>query len=256
MNKVALITGSSRGIGFGIAEDLAQNGFDLVINGVRDENQVTGAIEQLQSYGTNIIYAKGNIGLKEDREAIIQKTKERFGKLNILVNNAGVAPKERKDILEIDESDYDYLMDINLKGPIFLTQLASLWMLEQKNNTPDFEGCIINISSVSAEMVSVQRAEYCISKAGLSMLTQLMAVRLSEVGIPVYEVRPGIIETDMTEVVREKYEKLLSDGLALERRLGKPADIGKVVGTLVKGDIPYATGQVITPDGGLMVRRL
>lgn len=256
MNKVALITGGSRGIGFGIAEILAQSGLDLAINGVREEMHVGAAIEQLQSYGTKIIYTRGNISIKGDREAIIDKIKDQLGGLNVLVNNAGVAPKTRKDILEIDESDYDYLMDINLKGPVFLTQLAAHWMMEQKTSNANFEGCMVNISSISAEMASVQRAEYCISKAGLSMLTQLMAVRLAEVGIPVYEVRPGIIETDMTAVVKEKYEQLIGEGLALEPRLGQPRDIGKVVGALVKGDIPYSTGQVLTPDGGLMVRRL
>ena len=256
MNKVALITGSSRGIGFGIAESLAQIGFDLAINGVRKENEVHNALKKLRSHGTDVAYFQGNIALGDERKGLVNGVKEKFGQINVLVNNAGVAPNVRKDILDIDEEDYDYVMDINLKGTLFLTQLVANWMIELKDKSSDFEGCIVNISSISAVLATVQRAEYCISKAGMSMLTKLMAIRLADKSIPVYEIRPGIIETDMTAVVKEKYQQLIEDGLALERRLGQPADIGKAVAALVKGDIPYATGQVLTPDGGLMLRRL
>ena len=174
----------------------------------------------------------------------------------MLVNNAGVAPKERKDILNATEESFDEVMDINLKGPYFLTQQVANWMIEQQNIDADFKGCIINISSMSATVVSVNRGEYCISKAGISMATQLFAVRLGEFNIPVYEVRPGIIKTDMTSGVKEKYDKLIEDGLCVQKRWGEPEDVGRVVASLAKGDFAYSTGQVIMVDGGLTIPRL
>ncbi len=256
MKKVALITGGSRGIGLGIAQHLAKNGFDLAINGVRDESAVVDVIQSLQGSGANVIYCQGSISSTEDRKKIIQKVKDHFGRLHVLVNNAGIAPKERRDVLETTEESFDDVLSTNLKGNYFLTQLSANWMIEQKKSDPAFQGCIINVSSISATVASVNRGEYCISKAGLSMSTQLFAVRLGEFDIPVFEVRPGIISTDMTSGVKEKYDKLIEGGLTIQKRWGSPNDVGSVVASLAVGNFPYSTGQVIMVDGGLTIPRL
>jgi len=172
------------------------------------------------------------------------------------VNNAGVAPLVRADILEAGEESFDRLISINLRGPYFLTQAAARWMIDQRKSTAGFAGCIVNISSVSAEVASVNRGDYCLTKAAISMATKLWAARLAEFGINVYEVRPGIILTDMTAGVREKYDRLIQQGILLERRWGTPEDVGKTVAAMVRGDLPYATGQVVTLDGGLTLLRL
>ena len=203
-----------------------------------------------------MIYCRGNISSSADRENILRQVKDHYGKLHVLVNNAGVAPKERKDILDATEESFDDVISTNLKGTYFLTQKAANWMIEQKKNDQQFMGCIINISSISATVASVNRGEYCISKAGLSMATQLFAVRLGEFNIPVFEVRPGVIHTDMTAGVKEKYDKLIEEGLCLQKRWGEPEDVGKVVASLAKGDFMYSTGQVIMVDGGLTIPRL
>lgn len=254
--KAALITGGSRGIGFGIAIKLAKAGFDIAINGMRPEIDVTKALDELRGYGVDVIYCQGNIGEGTDRQNIIDKVKSSFGQLNVLVNNAGVAPKERNDVLETTEESFDRVLNINLRGSYFLTQLAANWLVEQKTAEPDFKGCIITVSSVSAQTVSVNRGEYCVSKAGLGMMTQLFAVRLGDYDIPVYEVRPGVIKTDMTAGVQEKYDKMFADGIAVQRRWGLPDDIGKAVASLANGDFPYSTGQVILVDGGMSIPRL
>jgi NAD(P)-dependent dehydrogenase (short-subunit alcohol dehydrogenase family) len=256
MNKCALITGGSRGIGFGIAVALAQHGYNLAINGVRSEDLLQGQLNILRNHNIDVIYCQGNIGNKEERSKMVAKTIDHFGKIDLLVNNAGVAPAVRKDILELDEENYDRLLDINLKGTFFLTQLVANQMVKDKESNPSYSPCIISITSVSAEVASVNRAEYCISKAGLGMVTKLFATRLGDANIPVYEVRPGIIRTDMTSGVKEKYDKLIREGLTLEKRWGTPEDIGKIVSALAKGDLPYATGQVIHADGGMGIRRL
>jgi len=256
MNKTALITGGSRGIGLGIAEALARAGFDLAINGVRDPGQVEKTLEELSSRGVSVHYLRGDIGRKEDRLSIFLRTLEHFGKLNLLVNNAGVAPLERTDILEVTEESYDRVMDTNLKGSFFLTQLFASHMVEQKTHNADFEGCIINISSVSATVASVNRGEYCISKAGISMATRLWAVRLGEYGIPVFEIRPGVIRSDMTHGVREKYDQLIGEGLTVQGRWGVPSDVGKVAVAMALGSMPYSTGQVVLVDGGMTIQRL
>jgi NAD(P)-dependent dehydrogenase (short-subunit alcohol dehydrogenase family) len=255
MKKVALITGGSRGIGYGIAKHLAENGFDIAVNGVREEGSVKDALQDLRNTGADVLYCQGNISSAEDRKKILQQVKEHFGKLHILVNNAGVAPKERRDVLDMSEESFDYVLSINLKGAFFLAQQAANWMIEQKKGDKEFTACIINMSSVSANVASVNRGEYCISKAGLSMVTQLLAVRLGEFDIPVYEVRPGIISTDMTAGVKDKYDKLLSEGLSVQKRWGYPDDVGKAVCSLALGNFPYSTGQVIMIDGGLTLRR-
>ncbi len=256
MKRVALITGGSRGIGFGIATKLASIGFDLAINGVRDENEVEETLKKLKEIGNDVIYCRGNTSSSNDRDSVVSKVKEYYGRLHVLVNNAGIPPRERKDILEATEESFDQVISVNLKGSYFLTQKVANWMIDQKKNEKEFRCCIINISSISATVVSVNRGEYCISKAGLSMATQLFAVRLGEFNIPVYEVRPGVIYTDMTAGVKDKYDKLIEEGLCVQQRWGLPEDIGKAVASLVNGDLPYSTGQVIMVDGGLTIPRL
>jgi NAD(P)-dependent dehydrogenase (short-subunit alcohol dehydrogenase family) len=187
---------------------------------------------------------------------MLSQIKDHYGRLHVLVNNAGVAPKERRDILDATEESFQYVLSTNLQGAYFLTQSAANWMIAQKNTDSGFRGCIINVSSISATVVSVNRGEYCIAKAGLSMATQLFAARLGEFDIPVYEVRPGVIKTDMTAGVTEKYDKLIEGGLCVQKRWGYPDDVGKAVASLAKGDFPYSTGQVIMVDGGLTMPRL
>ena len=256
MNRIALITGGSRGIGLGIAKQLATNGFDIAINGIRSEAEIHDVMKDLSNSGAKVLYCQGDISSSNDRKRIIQQVKNHFGKLHVLVNNAGVAPKERLDILTATEESFDRVLSTNLKGTYFLTQQAANWMIEQKRSDPKFEGCIINMSSISATVASVNRGEYCISKAGLGMATQLFAVRLGEFDIPVYEVRPGIIDTDMTSGAKEKYDKLIGEGLTIQKRWGYPDDVGKVVKSLASGDFKYSTGQVIMVDGGLTIGRL
>ena len=256
MKRVALVTGGSRGIGFGIVKQLAMLGFDLAINGVRPEESVREIMSEVKAIGADVIYCSGNIAVGEDRKRILSQVKTHFNRLHILVNNAGIAPKERRDILNATEKSFDEVISVNLKGNYFLTQDAANWMIGQKKADPDFNGCIINISSISATVASVNRGEYCISKAGISMATQLFAVRLGEFDIPVYEVRPGVIETDMTEGVKYKYDRLIADGLCVQKRWGQPEDVGKVVGALAMGSFPYSTGQVFMVDGGLTIPRL
>jgi NAD(P)-dependent dehydrogenase (short-subunit alcohol dehydrogenase family) len=256
MNKVAFITGGSRGIGLGIAEALAEAGFDLAINGMRDEQAVSEVLEQLKTKTSDVIYCQGDVGDPQAREQMIRKIKDHYGRLHVLVNNAGVAPKERKDILDASEESFEWVVKTNLQGPYFLTQRAANWMVEQKRAQDDFHGCIINISSISATVASVNRGEYCISKAGMSMMTLLFATRLGEFGIPVYDVRPGVTKTDMTSGVTEKYDKMIADGLCVTPRWGVPDDIGKAVSALAQGYFPYSTGQTIMVDGGLTIPRL
>jgi len=255
MKRVALITGGSRGIGFGIAKHLAQNGFDLAVNGVREEKAVADALQELRNAAADVLYCQGDVSLTDDRKKIIEEVKNHFGKLHVLVNNAGIAPKERKDILETSEESFDRLIATNLKSTYFLSQQVANWMIEQKKADTSFTSCIINVSSVSATAANVNRGEYCVSKAGISMVTQLFAVRLGEFDIPVYEVRPGVIHTDMTVSVKEKYDKLFEDGLAVQKRWGYPDDVGKAVSALALGNFPYSTGQVIMIDGGLTLSR-
>jgi 3-oxoacyl-[acyl-carrier protein] reductase len=256
MRKVALVTGGSRGIGLGIAEHLARVGFDLAINGMRPEQSVSDVIQSLKQAGGDVIYCQGDIASPESRSEMLAKIKEHYGRLHLLLNNAGVAPKERKDILEASEESFSYVLTTNLQGPYFLTQAAANWMISQKSADPGFSGCIVNVSSISATVASVNRGEYCIAKAGLSMATQLFATRLGEFDIPVYEVRPGIIKTDMTAGVTEKYDRLIEGGLTVQKRWGQPDDIGKAVAALAQGAFPYSTGQVFMIDGGLTLARL
>lgn len=257
MKKTALVTGGSRGIGFGVALALAKEGWNLVINGMRPEEGVSEPLEALRAEGVSVAYARGDIGSVEGREAILKVAREAAGgSLNLLVNNAGVAPKVRLDLLETTEESYDFVVDTNLKGAFFLTQAVANDMVAAKKADEDFSGSIINVSSISATVASVNRGEYCIAKAGLSMVTSLFAARLGKFGLPVYEVRPGVIKTDMTSGVTEKYDRLIEDGLCVTKRWGFPDDIGKAVSSLARGDFPYSTGQVLMVDGGLTLPRL
>ena len=256
MNKIAFITGGTRGIGFGVALALGKAGFDLAVNGMRNEGEVTDALEELRNLGVNVAYFQGNVAVREDRQAMVDKILSHFGSVNVLVNNAGIAPRERADILHAKEEIWDEVMEINLKGPYFLTQLFANYFVEKKLENPLFEASIINISSISAFVASVNRGEYCVSKAGIAMATKLWATRLGEYDIPVYEIQPGIIKTDMTSGVVEKYDKLFQEGISLQRRWGLPDDVGKVAAMLAQGNMPYATGQAIKVDGGLHIQRL
>jgi NAD(P)-dependent dehydrogenase (short-subunit alcohol dehydrogenase family) len=254
--KVALITGGSRGIGFGVAQALALEGCDLAVCGMRDETAVAEALAALRSTGREVLYVACDVSRSGDRARLVDAVRARFGRLNVLVNNAGMAPRERHDILDATEESFEEILKVNLQGPYFLTQSCARWMIGQRQADPACPACIVNVSSVSATVASVTRGEYCISKAGVSMATQLWAARLGSHGIPVYEVRPGIIATDMTAGVRAKYDKLIAEGLLVQPRWGTPEDVGRAVVMLARGDLAYSTGQVIMVDGGLTVPRL
>ncbi len=256
MRKVAFITGGTRGIGFGIAAALASKGWSLALNGMRNRSDIEDVLTDLGKYGVDVFYAQGNIGSSEDRARMTKEIFAHFGTVHALVNNAGVAPLERADLLDASEESYERVMDINLKGPYFLSQAFANHMVEEKAKNPSDFFAIINISSISATIASINRGEYCLSKAGMSMMTKLFATRLGEVDIPVYEVRPGIIATDMTGPVKAKYDKLIAEGLTVQKRWGQPEDVGKTVGALLDADLPYSTGQVIMVDGGLTLERL
>lgn len=254
-NKVAIITGGTRGIGLGISKALAAENWDLSICGVREKSRVT-SLKDLSTFGVRILYTQADISIQKDRELLINRTKDFFSRLDLLVNNAGVAPVKRNDILNAEIGSYDRVMNINMKGPWFLTQAAANWMVEQKKSEPSFEGEIIFIGSVSSTLASPNRGEYCISKAAVSMAVQLWAVRLGEYNFPVYEIRPGITRTDMTAGVSGKYDDMIADGLLVQPRWGMPDDIGRAAVMLARGDLPYSTGQVIMVDGGMTLGRL
>jgi NAD(P)-dependent dehydrogenase (short-subunit alcohol dehydrogenase family) len=256
MRRVALVTGGARGIGLAIAEHLAREGYDLALCGVRPATAAEPALERLRALGARVRYGAFNVADRAAREAVLADTREHFGSLHVLVNNAGIAPPERRDLLEATEESFDLVLGVNLRGPYFLTQAVARWMIEQKRLDSSFAGCIVNVSSVSSVAASTNRGEYCIAKAGLSMATQLWAARLGEFDIPVYEVRPGIVRTDMTAGVTEKYDRLIAEGLLVQARWGEPDDVGRVVAMLARGDLAYSTGQVIDVDGGMGVRRL
>jgi 3-oxoacyl-[acyl-carrier protein] reductase len=256
VKKVALVTGGSRGIGLGVAQALAKDGFDLGICGVRPEPAAAEAMESLRALGRDVLYVQADVSVREDRERLVAGIKRHYGQLNVLVNNAGVAPTVRADILDASEESFERLIKINLQGPYFLTQAVANWMVEQKKGNPAFTGCIINVSSISSTVASVNRGDYCITKAGVSMATKLFAARLGEYDLPVYEIRPGIIQTDMTSAVTAKYDKLIGEGLLLLARWGVAADVGRAAAMLARGDLAYSTGQVIMVDGGQTVQRL
>jgi NAD(P)-dependent dehydrogenase (short-subunit alcohol dehydrogenase family) len=265
VNPVALITGASRGIGRGIALELAKIGWDLLINFRSNDSAAREATEACldlaRTHGHSIRAEcfKADIGQSEERRKLIAFGRGSFRRLDILVNNAGVAPEVRADILEANEESFDRVMNTNVKGPYFLTQLAAQWMIEQVKTRGignETKPRIITISSISAYTASPNRGEYCVAKAALSMLTPLFAARLAEFGIQVYEIRPGIIATDMTQAVKAKYDQLISQGLTPIARWGTPQDVGLAVAAIAQGFLPFSTGQVIDVDGGFHIRRL
>ena len=247
--KTAIVTGGSRGIGYGIAEALAAEKWTLAIC-ARQEN--SDAAENLMKKfpGITVRYYKCDVSDRSDRENLIASVIRDFGSFEALVNNAGVAPQVRADLLEMSEESYDRVMNINLKGPFFLSQSAARIFAEKK------AGVIVNIGSCSATVASISRGEYCISKAGIGMMTKLFAVKMAEFGVNVYEIRPGVISSDMTSTVKAKYDKLIAEGLTLQPRWGEPSDIGKAVAMLLRGDLAYSTGTVIDIGGGMEIARL
>lgn len=258
-----IVTGASRGIGRGIALELASLGYDLVVShfdftaeGKADESAASRSEREIQDLGARCEMLRADVGSAEDRSRLVDLAGDKFGRCDMLVNNAGVAPLKRVDILEATEESYDRVMRINLKGPYFLTQLVAKWMIEQKKLNPGRLFRIVNISSMSAYTSSPARGEYCVSKAGVSMMTKLFADRLVEYNIGVFEIRPGIIATDMTSVVKDKYDKLIAEGLTPIKRWGQPADVAKAVGAIAEGRLDFSTGQVINVDGGFHLRRL
>lgn len=251
---VAIITGASRGIGREIALMLASLGYDLVINRVQQAPPQTQ--KEVEDRGSQCEFVQGDISNAEVRNQIVALTKSRFNRCDFLVNNAGVAPLKRADILEATEESFDRVMGINLKGPYFLTQQVANWMIEQKKKCPQRQFRIVNISSISAYTSSPSRGEYCLSKAAISMMTKLYADRLAQYNIGVFEIRPGIIATDMTSAVKDKYDKLIAEGLTPIKRWGQPEDVAKAVKAIAEGMLDFSTGEVINVDGGFHLRRL
>jgi len=251
---VAIVTGASRGIGRSVALELGSLGYDLVIN--RAQEQPPDVMEEATSLGARCEFAPGSIAEIPVRERIVELTRTNFGRCDLLVNNAGAAPLQRLDILAATEESFERVLSINLKGPYFLTQLVANWMIEQRRQDPHRPLRIVNIGSISAYTSSPSRGEYCISKAGIAMMTKLYADRLAEYSIGVFEISPGIIETDMTRAVKEKYDRLIAEGLTPIRRWGKPGDVAKAVGAIAEGRLDFSTGSVIHVDGGFHLRRL
>jgi len=257
MNKrIALVTGGTRGIGLGIARELARDGWNLALCGVRPAAEISDVLSELQQIGADVHYIAADLSDRTDRHRLVAEVRTRFGALNALINNAGRAPRVRPDLLDATEDSFEEIVRTNLQGPYFLTQAIARDQVARRAADPAFEAAIVFITSVSAELASINRGEYCVSKAGASMAARLFALRLAEHHIPVFEVRPGIIATDMTAPNKGTYDQRLADGLAPERRWGQPDDVGRVVAALVRGDLPYATGSVINVDGGLMIPRL
>lgn len=254
--KTALITGAGRGIGNAIAVQLASEGYATAIMDVIDEEKVLDNIQKIKEIGNPFLYLKGDITSDSCRKETVEKVVKEYGRIDVLVNNAGVAPKVRTDILETTEKSMDYVLGINLKGTFFLTQLVAKLMIREVNSIVNIKPKIINISSMSAYTSSTQRGEYCISKAGVSMVTTLFADRLAQYGIYVYEIRPGIIYTDMTATVKGKYDSLIENGLTPIKRWGYPEDIANAVSLLCSDKLGFSTGEVINVDGGFHLRRL
>jgi 3-oxoacyl-[acyl-carrier protein] reductase len=255
-SKVAVITGGSRGIGRGIAIALAKAGWQVAFSYRGNLDAAQAVLAEIQATGVECAAIQADVASTQDRAHLIGIVLEQFGGIDLLVNNAGMAPRQRTDLLEMSEASYDEVMDTNLKGPFFLTQQVSRIMVEQQKAEPERMPVIINIGSISADTSSTNRGEYCISKAGMGMMTMLFADQLADSGIRVYEIRPGIIATDMTASVQSKYNQMIEDGVFPIRRWGRADDIARVVVQLADGLLPYSTGQVINIDGGFHLRRL
>ncbi len=255
-NRVALITGGSRGIGKAISLALAESRLDVVINFASQSQAAMEVQAQARRIGARAEILQADVSRIADHEKVADFLRSQFGRIDVLVNNAGVAPKVRADLLEAGEESFDRLMNTNLKGPYFLTQKLARWMIDLRKQIQDYAPAIINISSISAYTSSPNRGDYCLSKAGIAMMTQLYANRLAEFGIPVFEIRPGVIETDMTAGVKEKYDHLIAEGLTPIQRWGQPEDVGRAVVAIAQGYFPFSTGEVINVDGGFHLRRL
>jgi 3-oxoacyl-[acyl-carrier protein] reductase len=255
-SKVAIITGGGRGIGRGIVLALAQAGWQVAFSYRGNSEAAQATLNEVEALGVEGLAIQADVASGTDRARLINTVLEKFGGIDLLVNNAGMAPRQRVDLLEMSEASYDEVLANNLKGPFFLTQQVARIMLEQQRDEPDKMPVIVNIGSISADTSSLNRGEYCISKAGMGMMTLLFADRLAGSAIRVYEVRPGIIETDMTAGVKEKYDQKIEAGLLPIRRWGQPADIARIVVALADGVLAYSTGEVINVDGGFHLRRL
>jgi len=251
-HPVALVTGGSRGIGRGICIELARAGFAVAVNYTGNEQ----AARETQALLAEVpsMLCQADVSITSDRARMIADVLAQWGRLDVLVNNAGITSVGRRDLLEATEESWDRVLGVNLKGPYFLSQVAALEMIKLRESIADYQPTIVNISSLSAYTISPQRGDYCISKAGMSMLTQLFAFRLADHGIRVYEVRPGIIDTDMTAGAHERYTQMIADGLTPIRRWGTPEDVGRAVVALVKGALPHSTGEVVNVDGGFHLR--
>lgn len=257
MRPAALVTGGSRGIGRGIALSLADAGFDVVVNYVRNADAAAEVAGRIEARGGRAVPVRADVSAAEDRRRLVDEAYAAFGGIDLLVSNAGVAPDVRADILEAGEESFDRLIATNLKGPYFLIQRVANRMVEQVRAGVLANPKIVVVSSMSAYTASVDRGDYCIAKAGLSMVTRLYAARLAGDGINVYEVRPGIVDTDMTGAVKEKYDRLIfGEGVTPIRRWGRPDDVGRVVAAIARDALPYTTGQAIDVDGGFHLRIL
>ena len=258
MKKTALVSGGSRGIGFAISLRLAKDGFNIAIAGRRPQSDCAQNLENLETLAAitgDYLYICADVSNTEDRKRIIDETVSKFGALHVLVNNAGVAPKVRADLLEMNEESYDYVMNTNTRSVMFLSQLAARVMMSQTADNGK-RGTIINIGSCSADVSSINRGEYCVSKAGISMLTKLYADRLAGEGIFVHEIRPGVIRTDMTAGVNEKYDRLIREGIFPIARWGSPDDVANAVSVFAADNFLYTTGNYIDVDGGFHIKRL
>jgi NAD(P)-dependent dehydrogenase (short-subunit alcohol dehydrogenase family) len=253
----SLVTGASRGIGRGIAVELARAGGRVAINYAGNAAAAAEALELVRAAGGDGFTVQGDVAVAHDRARMVAETLERFGRIDLLVNNAGVAPKVRADLLDSGEESFDRLFAINLKGPFFLTQVVARRMLEQAPDAAGLRGRIVNITSISVYTSSINRGDYCMVKAGLAMMTKLFADRLGNEGVNVYEIRPGVIATDMTSGVKEKYDRLiLEQGITPIRRWGRPEDIGRAVRAIAEDRFPFSTGAVFDVDGGFHLHRL
>lgn len=257
MQKVAVVTGSRRGIGLATAKALAKAGYHVVLSAASDASQAQAVLKSFRSEGLSACYMQCDISQTDKAREMIDQVVAAYGRLDLHVNNAGIAPKSRMDLLESTEESFDHVLSVNLRGTFFMCQHAANVMIElQKQGLEDYKPRIINVASISSYTSSVNRGEYCISKAGISMVTQLFADRLAEFGIPVFEVRPGIIMTDMTAGVQEKYQKLIDEGVTPIRRFGQPEDVANCVVAAASGLLDFSTGQVLNADGGFHIRRL
>lgn len=257
MQKVAIVTGSRRGIGLATAKALARTGYHVVLTAASEESQAQSVLEEFRREGLSACYVQCDISQTEKSRQMLEWVVREYGRLDLHVNNAGIAPKSRMDLLEATEESFDQVLSVNLRGTFFMCQQAANMMIRlQKQGLEDYHPRIVNVASISSYTSSVNRGEYCISKAGISMVTQLFADRLAEYGIPVFEVRPGIIMTDMTAGVQSKYQKLIDEGVTPIRRFGQPEDVANCVVAAASGLLDFSTGQILNADGGFHIRRL